>query len=85
MIVIAFKNKISGKSNYLTTRDYSSPCTITTDNAMKFGNMREAMDYYTMRYSELKARSNIYKWKKEFGINIDKPYFIEIEKEEDHE
>ena len=85
MIVIAFKNKISGKSNYLTTRCHSSPCTITTDHAMKFGNMREAMDYYTMRYSELKARSNVYRWKKEFGINVDKPYFIEIEKEKDNE
>lgn len=85
MIVIAFKNKISGKSNYLTTRDYSSPCTITTDHAMSFGNMREATEYYTMRYPELKARSNIYRWKKEFGINVDKPYFIEIEKEKDNE
>ena len=61
MIVIVFKNKISGKSNYLTTRDYSSPCTITIDHAMTFGNMREATEYYTMRYPELKARSNIYR------------------------
>ena len=82
MIVIAFKNKISGKSNYLTTSDYSSPCTITIDHAMKFGNMREAMDYYTLHYPKLKARSNAYRWKKEFGINVDKPYFIEIEKED---
>ncbi len=82
MIVIAFKNKISGKSNYLTTDYYSSPCTITIDHAMKFDNMRDATDFYMLRYPKLKARSNVYKWKKNFGINVDKPYFIKIEKED---
>ena len=82
MIVIAFKNKISGKSSYLNTDYYSISYTSIIDRAMKFDNMRDATDYYILRYPKLKAISNIYKWKKNFGINVDKPYFIKIEKED---
>ena len=45
MIVIAFKNKISGKSNYLTTID-TGPCTSIIDSAMKFDKMQDATTYY---------------------------------------
>lgn len=81
MIVIAFKNKISGKRSYLTTID-TGPCTSIIDSAMKFDNMQDATTYYMLRYPRLKAMSNIDKWKKNFGINIDKPYFTEMEKED---
>ena len=79
MIVIAFKNKITGKDNYLST---DKSLSLNTDRAMKFGDLREAHEYYELRYVELKAYSNIYRWKTQFGINVDKPYFIEIEKED---
>ncbi len=80
MIVIAFKNKISGKYNYLSAENNS--LRLTTAKAMKFESYGEAHEQYASRYTELKIHSNIFRWKKQLGINVDKPYFIEIEKED---
>ena len=77
-IAIVFKNKITGKDNYLSTDNSLS---LRLDRAMKFGNLCEAHEYYILRYPKLKAHSNIYGWKKQLGVNVDKPFFIEIEQE----
>ena len=48
--------------------------------AKTFENREEAEKWYIANYSKMKPYSIVNHWYENYGVNVDKPYFIEIKK-----
>ena len=76
--VLAFVNKYTGRLAYMLEHDNSVSVTSDVNKAKKFDTHDEVIEWYTENYYRLKSRSNIYGWKKQLGVNVDKPLIINI-------
>ena len=80
--VLVFENKYTKKMNYVFEDGNDVSVTTDENKAKKFDNHAEVIQWYTENYYRLKSRSNIYGWKKQIGVNVDKPLIIINIKEE---
>ena len=85
MIVIAFEIERNSIADFFHCKNFYAAnwndAVIDQSRAKTFENKEDAEKWYIENYSKMKPYSIVNHWYED-GVNVDKPYFIEIEKED---